>query len=121
MFDEQMRSFLVQLRVGGLPGIEPVDVAVEHAEGCRDENGVVNLDVRCAFAPCRFDVRARDGLAIDCDLAGNVQQCAKLGIDRRVVRVALDLFDGSMPPSSWTAAKALCECSQNTVLLRLET
>jgi hypothetical protein len=53
----------------------------------------VDLEVGCALGPCCSDVRARDGPAIDGDLPGDVKQCTKLGLDRRRVGVALDLFD----------------------------
>jgi len=56
MLDEEMRSFSVRLRIRGLPGVEAVDVAVVHAEGCSDENGVVNLEIGSALRPCCFDV-----------------------------------------------------------------
>ncbi len=38
----------VHCRVSGLPCVEAIDVAVVHAEGGGDEDGVVNLKVGCA-------------------------------------------------------------------------
>ena len=93
MLDDSLAHLVVCPRIGGRPGGEAVDVAVVHAEGCRDEDGVVDLEIGRTFGPCCFDVRARDALAVDRNLAGNVQECAKLGLDRRAVGVALDLFD----------------------------
>jgi hypothetical protein len=104
-----VRSFVVELRVGRLPRVEPVDVAVVHAEGCCDEDGVVDREVRCAFGSSRFDVRARDGLAVDGDLAGDAKQCTQLGFDRGVVEIPLDLVDQIPRPSSALRTfKALC-------------
>ena len=56
MFDEQVCPFSIQLRVRGLPGVEAVDVAVVHAEGCCDEDGVVDLEIGRSLSPCCFDV-----------------------------------------------------------------
>ena len=116
-----MRSFSVRLRIRGLPGVEAVDVAVVHAERRSDQDRVVNLEVGRAFSPCRVDVRARDALTVNRDLARDVQEGAKLRIDLGRIGIVLTSSTSSIPPSSWRAAKALCECSQNTVLLRLET
>ena len=82
MFDEQVCPFSVHLGVRGLPGVEAVDVAVVHTEGRCDQDGVVELEIGRTFGPRRVDVRARDALAIDRNLAGNVQECAELGLDR---------------------------------------
>ena len=93
MLHDQVGPLEVELGVVGLQRVEAVDVAVVHAERRRDENGVVDLEIGRALAPGRVDVRARDALAVDRDLAGDVEERAQLGVDRGGVGVALDLFD----------------------------
>jgi hypothetical protein len=56
VLDEQVRPFSIHLRVRGLQRVKTVDVAVVHAEGCRDEDGVVDLEVGRTFGPRRVDV-----------------------------------------------------------------
>ena len=55
---------LAHLRVHGfvvrLPGGESVDIPVVHAEGCGDEDGVVDLEIRCAEAAGTIDVAGSD-------------------------------------------------------------
>ena len=53
----------------------------------------MELEIGRTFGPRRVDVRARDALAIDSNLAGDVQECPKLGLDRCAVGVALDFLD----------------------------
>ena len=53
----------------------------------------MDLQIGRSLAACALDVRARDALTVDRNLAGNVQERAKLRIDRRSVRIVLDVFD----------------------------
>ena len=91
MLDEEVRPIPILLRVRGLPGVQAVDVAVVHAERRRDEDRVVDLEIGRSLGPCGVDVRARDALAVDRDLAGDVQERSNLRIDLRGV----DNFQGS--------------------------
>jgi len=121
MLDEEMRSFSVPLRIRGLPGVEAVDVAVVHAERRSDQDRVVNLEVGRAFSPCRVDVRARDALTVNRDLARDVQEGAKLRIDLGRIGIVLYVLDQLDPAVELESGEGAVRVLADTVLLRLET
>jgi hypothetical protein len=52
MIDDPLADLAIHLEIARLPGGEPIDVAVVHAEGGRDQHRVVNLFVRGALLAC---------------------------------------------------------------------
>ena len=66
---------------------EAVDVAVEHAEGGGDEDGVVNLDVGRSGVAGFGDGFGGDVFAAALDLAGDVEESLQLVGDVSVVEV----------------------------------
>ena len=78
VLDEQVCALFVDRGVGRGPRRQPVDIAVEHAERCGDQHGVMDLDVGCALAAGRGHVVGGDGTPIDFDLGGDREQRTQL-------------------------------------------
>ena len=97
MLDEQVGALLVDRGIGRSPRREPVDVAVEHAEGGGDQHRVMDLDVGCALAAGGGHVVGGDRAPVDLDLGGDREQRAQLVADRSARRVALHLLDQGHP------------------------
>jgi hypothetical protein len=70
-FDEVFPVFAIHGRVGGRPGSQAIDVAVVHAEGRSDQDGVVNFFLGCAILPCAGDIILGNLLATFLHLAGD--------------------------------------------------
>jgi hypothetical protein len=56
LFRDALAAFAIPLRTGRRPRREPIHIAVEHAEGRRDQHSVVNISVGGAFCPRRLYV-----------------------------------------------------------------
>jgi|HubBroStandDraft_6_1064221.scaffolds.fasta_scaffold119355_3 hypothetical protein len=60
------------------PGAQAIHIAVKHAEGCRNEHGVMNLLVRRAVAASRCNITIAYLLAAPLHLSRNRQQGLQL-------------------------------------------
>jgi hypothetical protein len=99
---------VVRCRIGWGECRQTVDVAVEHAERRRNEDGVVNFPVRCAFAAGCLDVDGRDVLAALLHLDRDRQEGAKLlrdwcagviafhGVDERIIATEMMRSGGAV-------------------------
>ena len=84
---------VVRLGLGRCPRGEAVDVAVVHAEGCRDEDRIVDFDVGRTFGTRPRDVVARYLLAALLNFSGDGEKSAQLVGDRRRLMVVADSID----------------------------
>ena len=88
-----LAAFAIKSLIVGLVGAKAIDVAVVHAEGGGDEDGVVNLKVGCALLARGFDVGGGDEFAVLLHLAGDDEECFELGTDGGLGEIGLDLLD----------------------------
>src|SRR5687768_7528632 len=88
--DDGLRHLVVRLAGVGRPSRQPVDVAVVHAEGRRDEDRVVDLEVGGACgAGCR-DVAFGHGATAPLDRCRDLEQGTKAGAHGSLPRISLD-------------------------------
>ena len=93
VFSEVLAHFRVHGFIAGLPGGEAVYVAVEHAEGGGNQDGVVNLDVGGVFGAGAGDVFGGDIFAAQPDFAGDREERFEFGGDGRGGGIGGDAFD----------------------------
>jgi len=75
---DPLRARGVERGIVGRDRGQSVDIAVVHAEGGRDQDGVVDLGVGGALLACSFDEVAGYGLAAPLDRRGDLQQRSEL-------------------------------------------
>src|ERR1700691_167441 len=82
-------SFPKALRVGGRPCSQAVYIAVVHAEGRRNQHGVVNLQVGGALLPRACDIFGLNVLSATLYFTGDSQQRLEFAGDIRALKIAL--------------------------------
>lgn len=91
-----------------LPGRKAIDISIEHAEGCSNEDRIVDLTISCPLSSCCSDVFGRDVLATLLHFSGDGKQRLKLRRNVGRCDVRLDGFDKSVV--GIVSAEVLC-CS----------
>jgi len=105
--------------IGRLPSVQAIYVAVEHAEGSRDQNGIVNLFVGGSFLACPFDIFRYDVLATFLNLAGDREQRFQLVGDFRGGVVPLDAIDQIVISAQvFGGGSAVRELAETAIILR---
>src|SRR5690606_21758070 len=85
--NDQFGHLVVGRPIGRRDSRQAVDVAVEHAERSRDQNGVVDLPIGGAFGPSDRDDVVGDGSAALLHLPRQAEQRPHLGRDGSGVEV----------------------------------
>jgi len=94
-FGDLAAAFAVPGGVVGDGGGEAIDIAVVHAEGGGDEDGVVDFEVGGAFAAGRGDIAGGDAAPAFLDFSGDDEESFELGRNAGFVGSALDAVNES--------------------------
>jgi len=89
----------------GLPGREPIDVAIVHAEGCRNQNGIVYVQIARAVLTRLVDKLGCDSLCVSLNVSSDLQQRFEFRGDVCSRWIAADCID-----KLWASANMMGGC-----------
>ena len=99
-FSESFPHRFVCFLAAGLPGREPIDVAVIHAERRRDQNGIVYIQIARALLTRLVDKLGCDSLCVSLNMSSNLQQRFEFRGEVCSSRIAADCIDKLGAPTN---------------------